>query len=580
LIGYRRKRDVNKYERREHRKDMRKAHNDAERRERDKHKRDKVKPKWRKLNDGGYAFGDKFKIGRGGLIAFSCIGCILLFFAVGLTLYPLEAQEGGTCANPWCEWMDVLTGADEYGAKQTPKEQVPEEDRDFMPPDKIDEMISMLPTPSLSILPYFLELPELIGGGVAPIFLPHAEARGETEPVCYTKGCFKNIGKTPDGQGKETKSANPNKEVQDAKDELQEVEDDIRRLEKLIGEIDIELAEIRLEINILENEVEDQEDVVKEMKRQVRHAYDQTVTREDTERADELSDVYKEELKELGKLDDDLTKKITEKIDKNILLADSRDELTVAEMYLPVVLDRVSGAKVDANLQHQEHQFISIQLSETCNTLIRDGYNEVKVAMVDETGWVYDEEISQRCPTNQILKDTFDNTIPGVSGEWVERDNDIHREPSKKKDYWKYYKQMPNWKIITVEPDFQMYTRSAVIEVQARGFIYASHVGSSDKSPSYTPGSIAVNGTITPPTTTIHSDIIIGKKCKHVTVAPDLELITKAVNHLMENCKDKDSNLSNPITTQLPFLPPQVQDSEAWKYLKWLKEIAKSFRVE
>lgn len=572
---------MNKYERREHRKDMRKARSDAERRERAKHKRpDKVKPKWRKLNDGGYAFGDKFKIGRGGLISFSCIGVVLLFFAVGLTLYPLEQQEGGTCANPFCEWMDVLTGADEYGAKQTPKEQVPEEDRDFLPPDKIDEMHDLLPTPSLAILPHFLELPELIGGGVTPIFLPHAEARGETEPVCYTPACFKNIGKTPDGQGKETKSADPNKEVQDAKDELEETENEIKRLEKLIGETDIRLAELRLEINILENEIEDQEDVVKDLRKQVRYAYDQVVTKEDTVIADELSDTFRDADKELKKLEKDLTKKMTERIDKNILLAGYKDELKIAEIYLPVVLDRVSGAKVDANLQYQEGQFISIQLSETCNTLIREGLNEAKVAMVDETGWVYDEEISQRCPTNQVLRDTFDNTIPGVSGEWVEYDNDIHREPSKYKDYWRYYKQMPAWQIITVEPDFDMYTRSAVIEVQARGFTYTSNIGSDNKTPSYTPGYVAMNGTVILPTKTVHSNIIIDSKCKHITVAPDLALITEAVNHLMENCKDKNANLSNPITTQLPFLPPQVQDSEAWKYLKWLKDIAKTFRVE
>ena len=561
---------------------MRKAVHDAERRERDKSLKTqgKPKPKWRKLNDGGYAFGDKFKIGRGGQIGFACIGFVIAFFAIGLTLYPLEAQEGGECANPFCEWVDVLTGADEYGAKQTPKEQVPEEDRDFLPPDKIDEMHDLLPTPSLAILPHFLELPELIGGGVTPIFLPHAEARGETEPVCYTPACFKNIGKTPDGQGKETKSADPNKEVQDAKDELEETENEIKRLEKLIGETDIRLAELRLEIKILENEIEDQEDVVKDLRKQVRYAYDQVVTKEDTVIADELSDTFRDAEKELKTLEKDLTKKMTERIDKNILLAGYKDELKIAEIYLPVVLDRVSGAKVDANLQYQEGQFISIQLSETCNTLIREGLNEAKVAMVDETGWVYDEEISQRCPTNQVLRDTFDNTIPGVSGEWVEYDNDIHREPSKYKDYWRYYKQMPAWQIITVEPDFDMYTRSAVIEVQARGFTYTSNIGSDNKTPSYTPGYVAMNGTVILPTKTVHSNIIIDSKCKHITVAPDLALITEAVNHLMENCKDKNANLSNPITTQLPFLPPQVQDSEAWKYLKWLKDIAKTFRVE
>ena len=75
---------MNKHERKQHRKDMRKALHDAERRERDKalKRPDHNKPKWRKLNDGGIAFGNKFKIGRGGQIGFGVVGFIILFFVV------------------------------------------------------------------------------------------------------------------------------------------------------------------------------------------------------------------------------------------------------------------------------------------------------------------------------------------------------------------------------------------------------------------------------------------------------------------------------------------------------------------
>tara|TARA_R110002020_G_scaffold474475_1_gene706026 strand:- start:321 stop:515 length:195 start_codon:yes stop_codon:yes gene_type:complete len=63
-------------------------------------------------------------------------------------------------------------------------------------------------------------------------------------------------------------------------------------------------------------------------------------------------------------------------------------------------------------------------------------------------------------------------------------------------------------------------------------------------------------------------------------VAPDMELIAEALNYLMSDCEDENPGDKLSITTQLPFLPPQVQDSDAWKYLKWLKTIAKEFRVE
>ena len=540
---------------------MRKAVHDAERRERDKalKKPDhNNRPKWRKLNDGGIAFGNKFKIGRGGQIGFGVVGFVIVFFVVGLTLYPLEAQEGGECANPFCEWVDILTGADEYGAKQTPREEVPLEDRDFLPPSEM-------------LLPHFLELPELIGGGVTPIFLPDAEARGEDEPRCYT--C------KDEGQ-KKTESEDANEEVVEAKKELEKIKDNIRDYEKKLGEIEIKLQKLRLDINILKGEVEDLEDSVKEMKRQVRHAYDAVITKEDTVAADELSKKYQDEKEKLEKKEKDLFKKEKERDDNKVLLEEYEEKLRIDELYLPVVLDRVDDAKVDANKVWRHGQFISIVLSETCNTLIREDMNEAKVAVVDETGWVYDEEITNRCPTNKQLVEAFDNTIPMVSGEWVERDNDIHREPSQYKDYWKYYKQMPDWQIITVEPDWQMYHRSAIIEIQSRSFTFTDNIGSDNKTPSYTPGAYFPNGTIVAPTKTLHKDISISQHCRHIMVAPDMELITEALNYLMSDCEDENPGDKFSITTQLPFLPPQVQDSDAWKYLQWLKSIAKEFRVE
>ena len=117
----------NRFKRSQERKEAR----EAEKFKVDQEKKNKEKPKhkqkWRRLSDGGVAFGNQYKIGRGGLVAFACIGAIAVFFAVGLTLYPIQDEDMGSmehCAGPFCEWIDILTGADEYGAKQTPKEQV------------------------------------------------------------------------------------------------------------------------------------------------------------------------------------------------------------------------------------------------------------------------------------------------------------------------------------------------------------------------------------------------------------------------------------------------------------------------
>ena len=128
-----------------------------------------TKQKWRKLNDGGVAFGNSFKIGRGGLIGFGVVGFIAVFMITGFLMFPPEVDgESGMCANPFCEWVDVLTGADEYGAKQTPREQVPMEDRDFLPPPKDDS------------------------NGL-DFFLPYAEARSLQEELALQEEYLKSL---------------------------------------------------------------------------------------------------------------------------------------------------------------------------------------------------------------------------------------------------------------------------------------------------------------------------------------------------------------------------------------------------
>jgi hypothetical protein len=79
---------MTRYDRNVKRKAGRAMDAEQKRTEKEKNKKSKgnsPKPKWRKLNDGGVAFGDKFKIGRTGLYVIPTILGLLLFFGIGMT---------------------------------------------------------------------------------------------------------------------------------------------------------------------------------------------------------------------------------------------------------------------------------------------------------------------------------------------------------------------------------------------------------------------------------------------------------------------------------------------------------------
>ena len=85
----------NKFKRSQERKERREADKFKNEQKEERQNKPKHKQKWRRLSDGGIAFGNQYKIGRGGLIGFACIGALGLFFAVGLTLYPIQQDDTG-----------------------------------------------------------------------------------------------------------------------------------------------------------------------------------------------------------------------------------------------------------------------------------------------------------------------------------------------------------------------------------------------------------------------------------------------------------------------------------------------------
>lgn len=86
---------MTKWERRKAREAQRKAEADERRNEKiKKSDRKPTKNHWRKLKDGGIAYGDKFKIGRGGLIGITFVSTLIILLTLGFLGYYDEFLEG------------------------------------------------------------------------------------------------------------------------------------------------------------------------------------------------------------------------------------------------------------------------------------------------------------------------------------------------------------------------------------------------------------------------------------------------------------------------------------------------------
>ncbi len=541
----------NKFRRSQERKEAREAEKFKANQKKDIEK-PKHKQKWRKLNDGGIAFGNQYKIGRGGLIAFGIIGIIAVFFAVGLTLYPIQQDEEvgmEMCANAFCEWFDILTGADQYGAKQTPREQVPESDRDFLPPTQSGGA----------------------GAGSGGFLFPlvkWAEARGDDEPTCYSPACKAKHKEAADHFNTEEEQAKSiNEQILDVKDKIRKTSDVIEIIEEKIREYKLEIPKDELDLLLLEKDVEEQAEIVKEM----RYEYDR-LRYEYTDKDEylEYEEEYKKEIKKLeeiefkyDKLDNDITR-------DNELLEKEEEFLKLAEVDYLMFLDELKLLKIDLHKIHRAGNLFSIVLSKTCTTMIEQGVNTRLVAVDVRQNFVYESEEQQICPTYRELRDTFDNTLEPISGKFVDYGYDIRRDKSGYDDYWRYYYNMPFWRVITVDPDVDMLHRSMVIEVAANEFRYATEDSNSLTLTRHD------NGTMSERSYNYYENVSIDDNCRKATVAPDMELIGKVLQYFMDECEgDLDYHMENRVI--MPYFSFDKFESQYYKYLKWLNDAIKQY---
>lgn len=514
-----------------------------------KHQKDNIKKpkpkrkKWRVLrNNGrfdGVAFGSDYKIGNGGIIGLSCVGAIVVFFAVGLTLYPIQQEDTGgmdMCANAFCEWFDILTGADEYGAKQTPKEQVPESDRDFLPPSEF--------------------------------LIPFAEARSEDEPKCYSQACKqKHSEAAAHFDDEELQAQSLNAQIINKKSQIKQTEDVIKIIEEKIREFTLEIPKDELDLRLMEQELEDEKEITKEM----RYEYDRMrYEYVDKEEYLEFEKEYKDQKRKLDDLQFQYDKLENDIERDNELLEKEEEYLKLAEVDLLMFIDELNAMKISLHKIHRAGNMFAIQLSETCNTMIKQGINTEEIAKVDENNWVYDKETVNICPTYRELRDTFDNTLEPISGKFIDLGYDVRRDSSGYSDYWRYYYNMPFWQVITVDPDRDMLERAMVITIAANEFRYVTEHSNELVLTRHD------NGTMSERSYTYYENVAIDQECRHATVAPDIELVGKVLKYFMEHCEgDRDFVMENRVI--MPYLGFDKFETQWYKYVDWLNKMIKEY---
>jgi hypothetical protein len=366
-------------------------------------------------------------------------------------------------------------------------------------------------------------------------FLQYAEARGADEPTCYSTAC-KVDNPNADGNKKDV-----DKTVAEAKQDLDDLKDDITDLTKQINDWELDSMDWRNDLREKEDALEDAEDEYDEAKKEHRHAMDvKPQNTDDIEMQDDAREKFKDATKQLKIAQKEYAIEKSRYDQRMDDLRETKNELIHSKDSLDIALEDVTTARVNANRSAQgDNKFINIVLSNSCLTLIENN-------------------MTTNCPTYRELKGLYDNTLEHVSGKFVDHGYDIKREDPKYKNYWKYYQALPNWKIITVDPDAEIMQRGVTITIQATEFTYLENMKSYDKTPSYNQ---------TKSERYEWHNVKYHDHCSKVMMAPDLDLLPDIINNIWDNCEKQEPNV-----IELFFEDMETKDSQWYAYSTWLTD--------
>jgi hypothetical protein len=342
-----------------------------------------------------------------------------------------------------------------------------------------------------------------------------------------------------------------------------ELEKVIKQLRLDLDVIQIELQEVEDELNAwyfdeltlkndkrnAEREWEDREESLDEAETAYRHAQDMTV-RDSTDldiqdkafrdyRIEARSYVTAEKTWMRAQLAFDVgMDKHREEVQDQIRLTDELEDKLI----------ELSKARIKMNLIFRDYQFININLSKTCQTLIQ-------------------HELQTKCPTYREMIPLFDNTLPRISGGFVEVGYDMKRLPSPLDDHWHYYEQMTKTRVVSVDADTDLFDRGVNITILAKDFTILEDTGRNDKTDSYNSSTLEQ---------TLWKNIHVSEKCDKVTVGPDLKVIEAAILHVLNKCTTDLTEFQEVI--QHEPTPIIKEESAQWRYLQWLAQIVQDLR--
>ena len=190
-------------------------------------------------------------------------------------------------------------------------------------------------------------------------------------------------------------------------------------------------------------------------------------------------------------------------------------------------------AKADSDTDRYTN--VSISLSKNCQTLIE--YN-----------------MYTNCPTYRELFDKFDTTDPMVSGIIVDYGDHIERTNIMPK-HWPFYTTEPDYNMVMVDPDADFQNKSVNIEIQVRDFTTLSKQNTRDGE------------------SVVWKNFKVTNNCKRILVAPDMDLITEAVEFAKNNCSGEIEHFEEIIIKQktTPHEDKNWRSSPALVYQDWLR---------
>ena len=322
--------------------------------------------------------------------------------------------------------------------------------------------------------------------------------------------------------------------------ELMEIESDLQQW-------NIKEAELKNDKFAAEREFEDAEDDLEFAERTYRHAQDMTIRNNDDRLEQDAAFLdYKIQVRQFTNAEKNYNAAMNlynqgftthrEQENKEIELNDQLDDL----------LEQLTEARTKLNLVFRDYQFINVNLSRTCLTLIQ---NELQTA----------------CPTYRDMLPLFDNTLPYISGYFVDVGYDIKRLPSPLQDHWKYYEQMTKTRVVSIDADTDLFDRGINITIEAKDFVVIERTGATDKTDSYDSSTLEQ--------TTWHN-IHVNKKCDQVSVGPDLKVIEAAILHVLNKCTTDLSEFKEVVQREPTIIPKE--QSAHWQYLKWVADLVRS----